>query len=83
MKPNMRGENMEIYRNISGNSGVVAFEIGANYVRVQFRHGTPYLYTYHTAGIANVDEMKRLARLGQGLNTFINQTPAVKNGWVR
>jgi hypothetical protein len=75
---------METYRNISGNSGVIAFEIGANFVRVQFRHRTtPYLYTYQSAGIANVDEMKRLARLGQGLNTFINQTPTVRNGYVR
>lgn len=79
----MRGENMERYRNISGNSGVIAFEIGTNFIRVQFRQGTPYLYTYQSAGIANVDEMKRLARLGQGLNTFINQTPVVKNGYAR
>lgn len=74
---------MEPYRNSSGNSGIIAFEIGTNFVRVQFRHGGPYLYTYQSAGITNVDEMKRLARLGQGLNTFINQTPAVRNGYVR
>ena len=74
---------MEKYRNISGNSAIIAFEIGPNFVRVQFSHGAPYLYTYQSAGIANVDEMKRLARIGQGLNTFINQTPAVRNGYVR
>jgi hypothetical protein len=74
---------VETYRNLSGNSGVIAFEIGTNFVRVQFRQGTPYLYIYQSAGIANVDEMKRLARLGQGLSTFINQTPAVRNGYAR
>jgi hypothetical protein len=61
MKINVKGETMERYRNLSGNSGIIAFEIGANFVRVQFSHGAPYLYTYQSAGIANVDEMKRLA----------------------
>ena len=74
---------METYRNLSGNSGVQAFEIGADFIRVQFKHGKTYLYSYQSAGGANIEELKRLARLGQGLNTFINQTPAVRNGYVR
>jgi hypothetical protein len=74
---------MEYYSNLSGNSGVVRFEIGPDFIRVQFQHGDIYLYTYQTAGGANIEEMKRLALQGQGLNSFINRTPAVRNGFVR
>ncbi len=63
---------MEPYQNLSGNSGVAAYEIGEDYIRVQFTSGSVYVYTYDSAGADNIEQMKRLARKGQGLNTFIN-----------
>lgn len=63
---------MERYRNLGGDSGVVAYELGSDYIRVQFNDGDIYLFTYASAGSHNIEHMKQLARDGQGLNTFIN-----------
>lgn len=64
---------MEAYLNTGGNSGIMAYELGPDFVRVQFRDGTAYLYTKASAGADNIECMKRLARQGQGLNAFINR----------
>ncbi|HEY9629439.1 MAG TPA: hypothetical protein V6C84_19230 [Coleofasciculaceae cyanobacterium] len=63
---------MERYRNIDGDSGVNAYEIGADFIRIQFSTGATYLYTYSSAGLANIEQMKILAQKGNGLNSFIN-----------
>ncbi len=64
---------MEKYQDINGNSGISAFEIGSDYIIVTFKDGTSYKYSYQSAGRNNIEQMKRLARTGSGLNTFINQ----------
>jgi hypothetical protein len=64
---------MERYRNLSGDSGVYAFETGSDYIVVQFIKGGSYLYTYRSAGRANIEQMKALAGRGAGLGTFINR----------
>jgi len=63
---------MERYKNLGGSSGVVAYEIAADSIRVQFSDGSVYLYTYASAGTSNIEHMKQLATRGQGLNSFIN-----------
>lgn len=65
---------MERYRNSGGDSGVSAFEIGSDYIIVKFS-GTvrTYRYSYRKAGQNHVEAMKRLARSGTGLNSYINQ----------
>jgi hypothetical protein len=66
---------MERYRNTSGNSGVYAYEIGHDFIRVKF-WGTTNIYTYSYGGKAgpiHVDNMKILARNGSGLNSYINK----------
>ena len=65
---------MERYRNIDGDSGVSAYEIGVDFIRVQFGTGATYLHTYSSAGSANIEQMKILAKKGDGLNSFINTT---------
>ena len=65
---------MERYRNLGGDSGVIAYEIGDDSIRVMFSKGSVYLYTDASAGSHNIREMKRLARSGQGLNSFISTT---------
>ena len=72
---------MERYRNLSGNSNVVAFEIGAGSITVQFGDGMNYLYTARSTGAAQVAEMQRLARAGQGLNSYIGRV--VKKAFER
>jgi hypothetical protein len=74
---------MEPYGNLSGDSGVQSFEIGPDFITVRFHDRPPYLYTYETAGRDNVERMKRLARAGRGLSTFISQHREVHQGYVR
>jgi hypothetical protein len=62
---------MERYRNLGGDSNVVAYENGPDFIRVQFGDGSIYLYTYASAGSHNIERMKQLASSGQGLNSFI------------
>lgn len=72
---------MDIYRDIDGDSGVAAYEVGADFIRVQFRDGSVYLYTNNSAGAQNISNMKRLAASGDGLNAYINRH--VRNGYAR
>ena len=65
---------MESYRNLGGDSGVEAYEIGQDFIKVQFSDGSVYMYTYASAGAGNIEQMKQLAVNGQGLNSFINTT---------
>lgn len=62
---------METYKNLDGDSGVVAYETGPDSITVQFRDGSVYLYNYQSAGKDNVEHMKKLAATGNGLNSFI------------
>jgi hypothetical protein len=64
---------MQRYRNLSGVSGVVAYEIADEAITVKFTDGGTYVYSYASAGRPNVEQMKLLARAGKGLSTFISQ----------
>ena len=64
---------MQKYKNIGGNSNITSYEIGDNYIKVQFSGNAIYLYTINSAGIYNINQMKQLAKQGQGLNSFINK----------
>ena len=64
---------MQRYRDVAGESGIAAYEIGRNYIRVQFKEGGTYRYTYRSTGSRNVERMKLLATCGVGLTTYINQ----------
>ena len=72
---------MERYKNLSGASGVQAYEIGDQSITVRFSTGERYLYTDQSAGAENIAEMQRLATLGSGLSTFISQV--VKDRYER
>jgi hypothetical protein len=64
---------MQRYGNQSRESGVVAYDIDAGQITVQFRNGERYLYTEDSAGAANIARMQELARAGRGLSSFISQ----------
>ena len=72
---------MEHYKNLGGNSGVKAYEIGDDSITVQFKDGAIYLYTNGSAGSSAIEKMKALAVSGSGLNSFISST--VKKGYAR
>ena len=64
---------MENYRDWDNDSGISAYEIGGDYIIVQFKTGRDrfYKYTYNSAGSSCVEEMKGLACAGDGLNEYI------------
>lgn len=64
---------MRRYSNIHGASGVEAFEITADGIRVRFRTGDVYAYTAASAGRAAVIRMTQLAKQGKGLSTYISR----------
>lgn len=63
---------MRTYADVDGDSGVAAYEAGADYIRVRFEDGSVYVYTDESAGASNIEQMKELAAAGDGLNAFIN-----------
>lgn len=64
---------MQRYANRSGESGVVAYQIGKDSITVEFSGGARYLYTAESAGAATIESMRKLAAEGRGLSTFISQ----------
>lgn len=60
------------YGNRAGNSGVIAYEIKRDFIRVKFVDGSIYTYTYRSAGRENIERMKVLARSGRGLSGYIS-----------
>jgi hypothetical protein len=65
---------MKRYLNLSGDSGVVAYELSPDAIKVKFRGSERvYVYSRASAGAAHVARMKRLAEVGKGLSTYISQ----------
>ncbi|MEO8210596.1 MAG: hypothetical protein ABI840_08535 [bacterium] len=56
-----------------GNSGVIAYETGADYIKVKYIDNSIYLYTNDGNGKNKIDEMKKLAASGNALSTFISK----------
>jgi hypothetical protein len=56
-----------------GNSGVSAFNMGPNFIIVQFKSGDRYLYNHTAPGRRHVEAMKKLAARNEGLTTYISQ----------
>lgn len=64
---------MTSYTSTSGKkSGVSAYEIGDNYIIVQF-YSAKYKYSYNSCGQTATDSMKSLALASSGLSTYIAQ----------
>ncbi|PBQ31678.1 hypothetical protein CNR22_07820 [Sphingobacteriaceae bacterium] len=65
---------MKTYKNLSGNSGVVAYEIGRTFIKIKFEGETGiYTYDYKRPGKYDVEIMKTLAQKGEGLSTYISE----------
>lgn len=61
------------YSNLNGNSNVRLYYIGDDNIRVVFKNNRRiYKYSYSSAGVHHVEEMKKFAINGQGLNSYIN-----------
>ena len=63
---------MQPYKNLAGNSGILAYAIGKTFIKIKFKDGI-YNYTWSKPGKKKVEEMKKLAEKGKGLSTFISR----------
>ena len=64
---------MQKYKDLDHDSGVSAFEIGQDWIKVQFKNGSIYLYNFRSSGQRYIEQMKNLATYGDGLNAYINK----------
>lgn len=64
---------MPRYKDTDQDSGVVAYEYGQDWIEIEFRSGRERFYRYDAAraGKDHIQEMKRLAEAGDGLNSYI------------
>jgi hypothetical protein len=67
---------MQTYANYGRDSGVKRYEIGPDSIVVVFKDRKCYLYNYESTGVGYVEDMKRLAAAGRGLNSFIKRRVA-------
>ena len=66
--------HLEHYLDLNHDSGIANYEIGNEFIRVQFKKKSKiYTYSYTSAGYQHVENMKQLAQYGDGLNAYINQ----------
>jgi hypothetical protein len=54
-------------------SGIVAYEIGPDYIIVQTHGYRYYRYSYRSAGKENVESMKKCALESKGLSSYISR----------
>ncbi len=62
---------MERYRNLRGNSGVVAYQVVRGGLVVAFADGGVYLYNNDIPGAPHIERMTQLAVAGKGLSAYI------------
>ncbi|MBD4880388.1 hypothetical protein GUF80_18730, partial [Xanthomonas citri pv. citri] len=60
---------MQHYLDLNHDSGIANYEIGNEFIRVQFKKNSKvYTYSYSSSGYQHVENMKQLAQYGDGLN---------------
>jgi hypothetical protein len=66
---------MKPYKDLDKDSNILEYEERDDRITVKFKNGefSNYEYTYISAGRVAIEEMKRLARCGDGLNSFISK----------
>lgn len=73
---------MEEYKNLSGNSGVEKFLVGADFIKIRFKNMAKiYVYSHTKPGATHVEKMKELAEAGRGLSTYVSQK--IKKNYYR
>ena len=65
---------MEKYLNMSGNSPIIFYKIDEISITVWYMEAPrTYTYSYRKAGSEHVEAMKKLAKSGLGLSTYITR----------
>lgn len=71
------------YLDLDHDSGIVAYEYGESSILIRFKDGATYEYTSGGVGSHHLENMKRLADAGEGLNAYINTHHEIRNGYSR
>lgn len=74
---------MRRYGNASGDSGVVAYETGPDFIFVRFQGGQVYGYFAAQAGTAHIATMQAKAVAGRGLSAYIARHAEQLRGKLR
>ncbi len=72
---------MKTYTDLNGDSGILEYDYGDDWIRIQFKRGGTYEYRSSGIGSSHLAMMKSLADSGDGLNTYINKNSDVKRGY--
>lgn len=64
---------MTAYRDLSRGGSIEGYECGPRWIEVTFTSGKCYRFSYQASGAHHVEQMKRLARQGMGLHSYIRQ----------
>ncbi|HKX84017.1 MAG TPA: hypothetical protein VJL58_07355 [Pyrinomonadaceae bacterium] len=65
---------MNTYKNLSERSGIDAYEVGTSFIKIRFKGSSNiYVYDASSPGLVHVERMKKLAVVGRGLATYVNQ----------
>lgn len=64
---------MTPYKNLNENSGIKAYQLLPDGIKLEFADGSIYLYNISANGERAIKIMKALAKKGIGLTTYINQ----------
>lgn len=62
---------MTYYKNLAGNVGICAYELGEKEIRVRFHTRKSCLYSSQNTSEDHVSQMSNLAVQGHGLNDYI------------
>ena len=74
---------MQGYANRGGDSGIEAFRIDDDSICIQFfKGGGAYTYTIESVGAEHIENLKRLAIEGEGLNEYLNRNREVYKGYA-
>lgn len=63
---------MEKYKNLSGDSPIVEFEIGTDSISIKFKDGWIYIFNGVRPGALQVEKLKSLAAAGKGLSGYLS-----------
>jgi hypothetical protein len=76
---------MKRYNDRSGASGILAYNIGKDFIEIKFKTEPSFIYIYSNKlnGKKHIDAMKKLAAHGEGLSTYISQHPEVRDRFER
>lgn len=74
---------MKKYLDRSHQSKIESFELGREFICIRLEGEASRIYTAESIGRENLDYMKYLAELGEGLQRYLEKNPQLANEFLR